>query len=136
MRTREIVQSEWKAFFDSFSRQHEGWLVRLDVLGAEIGAQHEVVESPLIGVTSDVPTERTIHVLVGRGPEHITHAIHDVVHVRLEQSDEGADAALQIESADGTTTLLQFRSAVLPETVDDIVPVDKERRLAKPIRAQ
>jgi Family of unknown function (DUF5335) len=131
MRTREIVQAEWKAFFDSFSRQHETWLVKLDVLGAELGAQHEVVDSPLVGISSDVPNERTVHVHVGRGSEHITHTIHDVVHVRLEQSDEGADAALQIEAGDGTTTLLQFRSVVQSESVDDIVPVNKERRLAK-----
>jgi hypothetical protein len=47
----------------------------------------------------------------------------------LEQSDEGADAALQIEAGDGTTTLLQFRAVALPETVDDIVPADKVRSL-------
>lgn len=131
MRTREVIQAEWKAFFDSFSRRHEAWLVRLDVLGAEVGAQHEVVDSPLVGISSDVPNERTVHVHVGRGSEHVTHTIHDVVHVRLEQSDEGADAALQIEAGDGTTTILQFRSVVQPETVDDIVPVDKERWVAK-----
>jgi hypothetical protein len=132
MRTREIVQDEWKGFFDSFSRQHDGWIVKLDVLGAEIGAQHEVVESPLIGVTSDVPNERRVHVHVGRGSEHVTHTINDVVHVRLEQSDEGADAALQIEAGDGTTTLLQFRTVALPETVDGIVPADKVRSLDRP----
>jgi hypothetical protein len=134
MRTSEIVQGEWKAFFDSFSRRHAGWLVRLDVLGSEVGAQHEVVDSPLMGITSDVPGQRTVHVHVGRGTEHVTHTINDVANVRLEQSDEGADAALQIESADGTTTLLQFRSVVLPESVDDIVPADMRRSLDRPRR--
>lgn len=37
----------------------------------------------------------------------------------LEQTDEGADAALAIKSADGTA-LLRFRSAVLPEMVDAV----------------
>ena len=120
MRTREIVQGEWKAFFDSFSRRHQGWLIKLDVFSPELGAQHEVVESPLIGVTSDVPTAPTVHVHVGRGSKHTTHTIAGVAHVRLEESEEGADVALQIVSADDTTTLLQFRSAVLPETVDGL----------------
>ena len=38
---REIPRDEWAGFLDSFSRQHEGWLVRLEVPGAEIGAQVE-----------------------------------------------------------------------------------------------
>jgi len=40
--------------------------------------------------------------------------------VSLEQTDEGADAALAIKSADGLTALLRFRSAVLPEMVDAV----------------
>jgi hypothetical protein len=38
----------------------------------------------------------------------------------LEQTDEGADAALAIKSNDDTTALLRFRSAVLPELVDAV----------------
>ncbi len=35
---------------------------------------------------------------------------------------EGAHEASQVEAADGTATLLRFRSAVLPEMVDGVVP--------------
>jgi hypothetical protein len=48
------------------------------------------------------------------------HRISRPTHVSLEQTDEGADAALAIKASDGTTTLLRFRSAVLPELVDGI----------------
>jgi hypothetical protein len=37
------------------------------------------------------------------------------------QTSEGANAALEIESADETKTLLRFRSALLPEFVDGVV---------------
>jgi hypothetical protein len=38
----------------------------------------------------------------------------------LEQTDEGADAALTIKSTDSVTALLRFRFAVFPEMVDAI----------------
>ncbi len=57
----------------------------------------------------------------GRPDDHVTHRIGNAVQVSLEQTDEGADAALAITSAGGTTALLRFRSAILPELVDGIV---------------
>ena len=36
----------------------------------------------------------------------------------IERADDGADAALEIESVHGTRTILRFRVAALPETVD------------------
>jgi len=128
MMTREIVQNDWEAFFDHFSRQHENWLVRLDVLGAEIGAQHEVVESPLIGVSTGAPTARTVYVHAGRGSEHVTHTVPHVAHVRLEQSAEGTAVALQIESTDGTTALLQFRPGAQGETEKKLRAGGKARK--------
>ena len=38
MPTREIPRDEWNAFFEMFSKQHEGWLVTVEVLGRDIGS--------------------------------------------------------------------------------------------------
>jgi hypothetical protein len=54
----------------------------------------------------------------GKPEDHVTHTIIHPTEVSLEQTDEGADAALAIKSADGIMALLRFRSAVLPEMVD------------------
>ena len=43
-----------------------------------------------------------------------------VAQSTLLLTDVGADVALSIKSADGTT-VLSFRAAVLPETVDALV---------------
>jgi hypothetical protein len=121
---REIPHDEWIEFLDSFSRQHEGWLVTVELFGADIGAQVEARELPLEGVTADLTGggEDTISIALGKSAEeHVTHIITAPERVRLEQTTEGANAALQIESAGGVTTLLRFRSAVLPEMVDGIV---------------
>ena len=123
MQTREIPKTEWTKFFDSFSRKHEGWLVNLEIFGPEIGAQVEQRQIALEGITDewDEVEGNTIMIMTGARPEgHITHSITHPTAVSLEQTDEGADAALAIKSNDGTMTLLRFRSAVLAEMVDAV----------------
>jgi len=124
MPTQEIPRQEWNDFFDSFSRQHEGWLVTLEIFGPEIGAQEEARELPLEGISiaSGTNEPETIAISIGKSPEaHLTHTIVKPAHVWLEQTDEGANAALEIESEDETKTLLRFRSTVPPEFVDGVV---------------
>ena len=124
MRTQEIPRREWRQFFDSFSRQHEGWLATLEVLGADVGAQEEGRELPLAGVSVSSGSDETeaISIDLGTTPDnHISRAISEPIGVWLKQTEEGADAALEIEVADGTKTLLQFRSPMPAELVDGVV---------------
>ena len=124
MQTRQIPKSDWPAVLDSFSRQHEGWLVKLEILNPDLGAQVQETGLALEGVTDewDEAGGNTIMIMAGNEPDgHITHSINNPTEVSLERTDEGADVALSIKSADGTTALLSFRAAVLPETVDALV---------------
>jgi len=124
MQTREIPRADWRSFFDVFSRQHEGWLARLEVFGLEIGTQPATGEFPLKGIalTSVVGESEGITINLGKAPEdHVKHTVIEPTHVWLVQTPEGADAALEIVSADDTKTLLRFRSPVLPEFVDGVV---------------
>src|SRR5437763_4306744 len=118
MPTREIPRGEWNAFFETFSKQHEGWLATVEVLGRDIGAQEEAHELPLVGITADLKggDGDAVSIIVGKAAEdHVTHTIAQPAHVRLEQAENGADEALQFESAGDATTLLRFRFAMLPE---------------------
>lgn len=124
MQTTQITKTEWPAFFDSFSRKHEGWLATLEVFGPDIGAQIEERELPFEGITDewDEVQGNTIMITAGSDAnDHVTHTVSHPTEVSLEQTDEGADAALAIKSEDGTTALLRFRSPVLPEMVDAMV---------------
>ena len=59
---------------------------------------------------------------LGRVPEkHIEHVVEEPKRVWVELSEEGAEAALEIESNDGAKTILQFRSAPLPQELDGIL---------------
>lgn len=123
MQTRQIPKSEWPAFLDSFSRQHEGWPVKLEIFGPEIGAQVAETGLSLMGVTDewDEVAGNTITIAAGSAPVgHISHPISHPTDVSVEQTDEGADLALSIKAADGTTALLSFPATAPPETVDAV----------------
>lgn len=123
MQTKQIPKSEWPVFMDRFSRQHEGWLVKLEIFNSDLGAQVEETGLILEGLTgeSNEAEDNKIIIMAGNKPDdHLTHSISRPTEVSLEQTDKGADAALLIKSADGTTTLLSFRAAVWPETVDAV----------------
>lgn len=124
MHTREIPRAEWRSFFDVFSRQHEGWLATFEIFGSEVGAQPEPGELPLknVALTPVVGKSEAITINLGKSPEdHVKHTVIEPTHVWLAQTSEGANAALEIESADKTKALLRFRSPVLPEFVDGVV---------------
>ena len=121
---REIPREEWAAFLEGFSRQHEGWLVTIEVLSEEIGAQVEAEAKPLEGITAELKGSGrdSISIAVGPNPsEHVTHNITAPTHVRIEQAENGAHLALQIESSGAATTLLRLRSPMLTEMLDGIV---------------
>jgi hypothetical protein len=121
---KEVPREEWAEFLDGFSRQHEGWLVTVEVLGEETGAQVEAEAKPLEGVTAELNGggEGSISITVGRTPAgRVTHNVAAPTHVRIERAENGADMALQIESSGGATTLVRLRSAMLPEMVDGVV---------------
>lgn len=124
MPTQEISREAWTEFFHGFSSAHQGWLATIEVFGSEFGAQVEVRELPFEGITADLRNadKDSISLMVGRTPdEHMTHTIMAPTHVRLDQTEEGANEALQIESAAETTTLVRFRSPEFPGLVPDVI---------------
>ena len=121
MKTTEVPARDWTTFFDSFSRSHRGWLVRLSVLDFKLGAQVEAIELPLQGIVAD-SHERGIAIQLGVRPDDLEHSVRQPRRVWVESAGDGdeAEAALEIESADGTRAILEFRCAALPESVDGL----------------
>jgi Family of unknown function (DUF5335) len=124
MQTQEIPREQWPSFFDSFTRQHEGWLATLEVFAESVGAQPEAEELPFEGISLDAEDGELDSVIIsfGKSPsQHVTHTIYQPKHLWLQRTPEGADAALEIKAEDNSSTLLRFRSPMLPEFVDGIV---------------
>lgn len=132
MKTKEIPKNEWPKFFDNFSRQHEGWLVTLEIFGSEFGAQVQERELTFAGIVDewDEIHGNQIVIMVGEKPDdHITHSIANPTQVSLEQTDEDAHAVLAIKSANGVMALMRFRSQMLPEIVDGLVDLQSRPHL-------
>ena len=121
MKTHDIPRSEWSSFLDSFSRTHEGWLVRVDEVAVPAGPTAvEARGLPLLGVTYERPDDDIVIALGGRGDAHLTHVVHRPSRVAVEQTDEGIEQGVRIESASGPATRVTFRSAMRPEEVDGL----------------
>jgi len=117
----EVDPKEWSSFLDGFSRQHEGWLASIEV-AAPGGRLVEVVNRRLKGVSIDHSDGRQrAYVEVGDAPDQcLTHVIESPRRIIFKRSGAGAHQGLEIESAGGSTTMVRFRSAMLPEMIDDI----------------
>ena len=120
MQTVEILPARWPQALAEFSAMHEGWLISVDILTEAMGAQPEIHNLPLTGVVAErQKTGDTITIAAGRSEAgQITHTIHSPTRVWIERTDDGADVAMQIESAEGTTTILRLNTPARPETVD------------------
>jgi hypothetical protein len=117
----EIPHEQWLVFLDSFSRQHQRWLVTIEITGA-MGRVIVAEQRPLNGITIDHAGEdQRAYVQVGDTPQNrITHTIHNPVRVRFLQSKNGGHAGLEIASSDSSTTVIRFRVAMRPEMLDGI----------------
>lgn len=112
MQTNDIPTHEWVPFLDEFSQRHLGQPVTVEVLSQAIGVQREAVALPLVGVSVDLKDDsEQIDVIAGDSPHaHVMHAVPSPVRVQLARDDDGRDQALQLISADGTTTLVRLES--------------------------
>ena len=123
MPMREIPRHAWTDFCDRFSRQYRGWLVSLESTGLSSGPQMQASEVPLVWISAELQADRGDRIEVALETctgEHRTYIIPAATHVRLQATEEGANAGVEIESSAGGMTRLRFRSAMLPERVDGI----------------
>ena len=123
MQTREIPREQWIKFFDDFSKNHEGWIVTLEVLGPDIGDQEEADRLPLVGVSADVKAhENRIEIIVGGRPDvDVTHFIERPKHIWVKEPRMSGDEVIEVESEDGIKTLLNFHH-VRPEETERQLP--------------
>ncbi|MEA2491383.1 MAG: hypothetical protein QOH21_3175 [Acidobacteriota bacterium] len=104
---REIERADWPSFFESFTLQHDAWLVTVG----------NVLALPLEGI---IARDDEIVITVGRDMhDHRRIVISNPLRVHLDQQG-GVDEGVDIESRDGRTTRLRFRSPMPPELVDGI----------------
>lgn len=86
MRTRLIPSSDWRGTLDDLSRSFSGALVSLEVVGGEIGAEEEVRDQPLRGLTSDC-SGVSVQIETAGGV-HLDHRIAHPQKIRIVETNE------------------------------------------------
>jgi hypothetical protein len=109
-------------YVDAFSRRHDGWLVSVAVEKGSSPRRYVAREVPLRGVVAELEEDcSSMMVFTGDTKPHATHFVGHASGLEIEETREGADAALTITDESGMRTILEFRFPTRPELVDGAV---------------
>jgi hypothetical protein len=107
----------------TISASNEGWIVNWEVLDRKLGDQEKTSRLPLMGISADLKGSKPrIEVMVGGRPEaHMTQIIELPKRVLFKEPDQPGHEAIEIESDDGSATLITFRH-IDPEQEEFLLP--------------
>jgi len=121
-----IGREQWLDFVKEFNHRNELRPTRLQVLGAEIGAQEEERLLPFTGISLEVKGKDAPRVEITLGGEtakeerHLTHTISRVNSIMRKVGVDLREEALLIVDQDGVETLLLF------ETLPELAPAEAD----------
>jgi hypothetical protein len=123
MTLRDVPPTEWRSFLEAFSRAHRAWMGTLH--GFVDGAT--VTHIPSV-VLKSVMLERSgsgavLRIIFTNG---VALCVARPCVVRVQAAD-GAERALEIETADGGFVRLAFRATALPEQLDGVAQLENVR---------
>jgi len=111
MQRCEIPPEHWPQCLERFNRLHVGRSAHVSTSGALAGGASNAADLPLIGVTGG---ERSpghvgeLYVMVGGpGEPHVDHAVPRPHRLWVTEWNDGCSGLLEIDSDDGSTTLVQ-----------------------------
>ena len=126
--TREIPREQWPRFFDDIGKRYEGWAVTVEIVGRDLGDQHEGTGLPLQGLSFEKAGSEAGDILIEAGDitpysgddaAYIVHHIDCPRAVRWADTQPGSETAIELESADGRLTIVRIRRpAELPPPSD------------------
>jgi hypothetical protein len=120
---------------ERFSLAHRGWPVRVGVIDTCLMRSSTEVEAR--AVSRDALFEgfrlearsggESLSVVLGLRNALTTHAVRSPRRVYVDRGDGGAEASVRVDSADGTTLLLQFGATAGPDRTDGVAPAESLR---------
>ena len=115
--TEEIPHDSWAAYFADLVEHHAGWLATIEVMQEELGDQVLIESKPLHGIWLEPrgSEEGDILIATGDSPEvDLLHHVDRPHKVLVADIKPGVQKAIEIESEDGTRTLISLRAAGEP----------------------
>jgi hypothetical protein len=105
MAARKLEHSQWKDYFDTFSKKHKSAIVNLEISGAEIGDQTEIRWQPLKGMSHD-PKKDLLTIYT----EDIDHTITKAKDIFIEER-AGFPETIEIIDGDNNKQILKLKEA-------------------------
>jgi len=114
----EIQPDDWGTFLDELSQAHRGRIVSIEIDSADPSDRIHMQDVPLEGLSLALHgNEEVISIVVReQALQHTVHTVHVPLRMTYEQ-DGNVARSLLIESEDGGTATVKFRSVSIPETV-------------------
>jgi hypothetical protein len=106
---REIPRNQWARFFNAFSKDHDGWIARIEVISDGKNSGEETRSLPLLGITVDTKpgAGNTTSIIMGVQPNvHLTHMVTRTKQIRINEDEQ----EIHIESASGDKTIVHFQA--------------------------
>jgi hypothetical protein len=119
MQAIDIPRERWPEFLDMFSRQHRAWLTTIEpsIRGVEARPLRAVEPVRERGVLSAIDIS-----FAGDSASDTVRVEHPIA-LRLRQTAEGADRAIEITDDQGLCTRVAFRTTPAPsDMLDGIAP--------------
>ena len=110
---------EWCGFLARFSRRHRGRLATIHGFARDVPLTRVRSEALESVVLEQSDCDYLVRVTLANG---ISLCAPRPRAVRVQQTDEGAEAALEIETASGAFIRVAFRATVLPDQLDGVAP--------------
>jgi hypothetical protein len=110
---------EWCVFLQRFTRRHHGWLGSIHGVARDIPLTRVPCE-PLESVALErCDSDALVRITLANG---VSLCAPQPRGIRVQQTVEGAEAALEIDTAAGAFIRLAFRATALPEQLDGLAP--------------
>lgn len=123
-----IERSNWPAFCSRFGREHRGWRMSLgevhtqlldsDPEHARASQQRRIDQAPLLAVDYDTQHDRVRVTCEDHGQPR-TWDIREPLQI-IQETIHAAHKGLRVDEKSGQSTLLEFRVAATPESVDGL----------------
>jgi hypothetical protein len=118
----EIKTNEWGYFLENFSRQHENWLISIEMTDGKNETKKIVDNIPLKSISLKESGDIEISYMMSNqsdNPEGFT--VEEPRRIQFERTEDGRHKALHIGTEGNMETTVTFRTAVSPEVVDGII---------------
>lgn len=126
--TQDIPRVEWPTQLQELSSRYQGWRTSIRVMGGEIGDQRVAADLPLQGFSVETQGSEAGKILIELGDSPNNFMIHHVdypLRVQVAEMQPGSAADVEIESEDGTVTLVGLRAPTALPSRRQVAPGER-----------